>query len=237
MHKIILLLALLCATPAQALQQPFFDLFDQRLQRLSFGLKKPTFTGELQHYGNLYRGTSWYPSLNAAAYLPVLKMLAVGLGFGLDWYQDSGVAAIVKGTAIRRDENEATQLMLVPARVMLVTAFKPLGRWVSFDFGLGLEYLYGQESRTSSSNTNTNNNDTDTAPLLNKGWQPYRVISGGIDISLHILERQAMRTLRRSFGITDVYLSLTMEWVQIMRKRGTDFSRRSLTLGIMFEAG
>ena len=237
MRNTMLALALLCATPAQALQQPFFDLFDQRLQRVSFGLKKPTFTGELQHYGTLYRGTSWYPGLSAAAYLPVFAMLAVGVGFGLDWYQDSGVAVLVKGTTIRRDEGEETQLMLVPARVMLLTAFKPLGRWVSFDFGLGFEYLYGQESRTSSSNMGTNSEDEDTAPLLNKGWQAYRVISGGIDISLHILERQAMRALQRSFSITDVYLSLTMEWVQIMRKRKADFSRNSLALGIMFEAG
>ena len=161
----------------------------------------------------------------------------MGLGFGLDWYQDGGVAALVKGSTIRRDEGEETQLLLVPARVMLLTAFKPLGRWVSFDFGLGLEYLYGQESRTSSGNTGTNSDEEDTSPLLNKGWQPYRVISGGIDISLHILEQRAMRALQRGFGITDVYLSLTMEWVQIMRKRGTDFSRRSLALGIMFEAG
>ena len=237
MRNAMLALALLYSAPAQALHQPFFDIFDQRLQRVSFGLKKPTFTGELQHYGNLYHGTSWYPSLSAAAYLPVLEMLAVGLGFGLDWYQDSGVSALVQGHTIRRDESEETQLLLIPARVMLLTAFKPLGRWVSFDGGLGLEYLYGQESRISSGSTGANNDDEDTAPLLNKGWQPYWVISGGIDVSLHILEQRAMRVLQRSFGITDVYLSLTMEWVQIMRKRGSDFSRRSLALGIMFETG
>ena len=56
MRNIMLALVLLCSAPAQALQQPFFDIFDQHLQRVSFGLKKPTFTGELQHYGNLYRG-------------------------------------------------------------------------------------------------------------------------------------------------------------------------------------
>lgn len=234
MHNLILLLALLCATRAYALRQPFFDLFTQHVQRADFALKKPTFTGDLQHYGKLYRGTSWYVGIGAAAYLPVYSdMFYFGLGFGLDWYQDGGVAAVIKGDKVARDEREKTQLTLVPARVMLVTAFKPLGEWVSLDFGLGLEYLYGQETRVGSGDAEAEDN----SPLINKGWQPYRVMQVGLAVSLHRLEKRAMQALHRGFGISNVYLSLKMEQVQIMRKRGTDFSRRSYSLGVMFEAG
>ncbi len=237
MRKIILLLMTLCTTQAYALRQPFFDLFAQHVQRVDFAMKKPTFTGELQHYDKLYRGTSWYAGISAAAYLPVYtKMFAVGLGFGLDWYQDGGVAALIKGETIVRAEEEETQLTLVPARVLLVTAFKPLGEWVSLDLGIGLEYLYGQETRVSSGNDKDGEAQEDTAPLLNKGWQPYRVAQAGINISLHRLEKRAMHALHHSFGISNVYLSLKVEQVQIMRKRGTDFSRRSLAFGLMFEA-
>ena len=235
MHKIILLLTMLCATRAYAWRQPFFDLFAQQVQRVAFALKKPTFTGELQYYDQLYGGTSWYAGIGAASYLPVSKLFAVGLWFGLDWYQDGGVAALIKGETVVRAEEEATQLTLVPARVLLVTAFKPLGKWVSLDFGLGLEYLYGQETRVSSGSADEGEVQ-DTAPLLNKGWQPYRVAQAGLNISLHRLEKRAMRALHRSFGFSNVYLSLQVEQVQSMRRRGTDFSRRSLALGITFEA-
>ena len=237
MRKIILLLTMLCATQAYALRQPFFDLFKQHVQRVDFSLKKPTFTGELQHYDKLYRDTSWYAGISAAGYLPVFtEMFVIGLGFGLDWYQDGGVAAQIKDGKIVRDEEEETQLTLLPARLLLVTAFKPFGKWVSLDFGIGLEYLYGQETRVSSS-SDEEGEAQDTAPLLTKGWQPYQVMQAGLGISLHRLEKRAMHALHRSFGISNVYLSLKVEQVQIMRKRGTDFSRRSLAFGIMFESG
>ena len=231
MRNLIILLAILCATQAYALRQPFFDLFNQHVQRVAFALKKPIFTGELQHYGKLYRGTSWYAGIEVAAYLPVYsKMFLVGLGFGLDWYQDGGVAALLKDGKVERDAEEKTQLTLVPTRVLLVTACKPLGEWVSLDLGIGLEYLYGQETRISSGDQENN------SPLLNKGWQPYRVMQAGLAVSLHRLEKRAMHALRRSFGFSNVYLSLKVEQVQIMHPRDTDFSRRSLTFGLIFEA-
>ena len=233
MRNLTLLLILLCATRAYALRQPFFDLFAQHVQRLDFTLKKPTFTGDLQHYDKLYRGTSWYAGFSAAGYLPVYSpVFLVGLGFGLDWYQDGGVAALVKGGKVARDEEEKTQLTLIPARVLLVVACKPLGEWISLDLGIGLEYLYGQETRIGSGDATAANN----SPLLNKGWQPYRVGQASLNISLHKLEKRAMHVLRRSFGINNVYLSLRVEQVQIMRPRGTDFSRRSYSLGLTFEA-
>ncbi len=233
MRKIILLLAMLCATQAHALRLPFFEFFAQHMQRVEFALKKPTFTGELPHYGKLYRGTSWYAGLSAAAYLPVHEMFAIGWGFGLDWYQDGGVAALVKGETVTRDKGEETQLTLLPVRMMLVTALKPLGKWVSLDLGIGLEYLYGQETRVGSGDAGAQNN----SPLLNKFWQPYRVMQAAISVSLHRLERQAMHALRRSFNISNVYLSLKVEQMQVMRARGADFSRRSIAFGVMFEAG
>lgn len=233
MEKIVLVLTMLCATRAYALRQPFFELFSQHVQRVAFALKKPTFTGELQHYDKLYRGTSWYTGIDAAAYLPVHEMFAVGLGFGLDWYQDGGVAAMVEGETVARDEEEETQLTLIPARILLVSAFKPLGEWVSFDLGIGLEYLYGQETRVSSRGDDKAQN---TAPLLNRGWQPYLVMQAGIGISLHRLEKRAMRALQRGFGISNVYLSLRAEQMQIIRKRTTDFSRLSYSFGVVFEA-
>ena len=233
MRNLILLLTVLCATRAYALRQPFFDLFAHHMQRVDFTLKKPTFTGDLQHYGELYRGTSWHAGISAAAYLPVYReFFLVGLGFGLDWYQDGGVAAMIKGDKVERDEQEKTQLTLLPARVLLLAASKPLGDWVSLDLGIGLEYLYGQETRVESGDAEAENN----SPLLNKGWQPYRVAQAGLSVSLHRLEKQAMQSLQRGFGISNVYLSLKVEQVQSMRKRGTDFSRRSIALGIMFEA-
>ena len=232
-----LVAGLLVATPAQALRQPFFDLFAQHMQRITFGLQKPTFTGELQHYDTLYRGPSWYPSLTAAAYLPVVKMFAVGLGLGLAMYQDSGVAALQRQGTIERDPEEKTQLTLLPARVLFVAALRPLGKWISIDFGIGLEHLYGQEVRVSSGAADAEAEaNGDQAPLLNKGWQPYRVLNGGLSLSLHALEKRAMRALQRGFAISNVYLSLAAEQVQIMRRRGTDFSRRSFILAVTFEA-
>ena len=232
MRNLIILLAMLCTTPAYALRQPFFDLFSQHVQRVAFALKKPTFTGELQHYDKLYRGTSWYTGIEAAAYLPVYsKVFLVGLGFGLDWYQDRGVAALLKEGKVERDAEEKTQLTLVPARVLLVAACKPLGEWGSLDLSIGLEYLYGQETRVGSGDEENN------SPLLNKSWQAYRVMQAGLSLSLHKLEKSAMHALQRSFGISNVYLSLKVEQVQIMRQRDTDFSRHSYSVEVMFEAG
>ena len=234
MEKIVLVLTMLCATQAYALHQPFFEFFTPHVQRVTFALKKPTFTGELQHYDKLYRGTSWYAGISAEAYLPVHEVFAVGLGLGLDWYQDGGVAAVIEGEAVARDEEEKTQLTLLPLRLLQVTAIKPLGEWISLDLGIGLEYLYGQETRISSGSADQTQN---TAPLLNKSWQPYLVTQAGLSVSLHKLEKRAMHALQRGFDISNVYLSLRVEKMQIVRKRDTDFSRLSYSLAVVFEAG
>ncbi len=232
MRNLGLVLLMLWATRVEAVRQPFFALFAQHVQRVGFVVQKPTFTGELQHYGKLYRGTSWCLGVAAAAYLPVYtRVFALGVGFGLDWYQDGGVAARVEGGTVRRDEEEETRLTFVPARVLLLTALKPLGEWVSLDLGIGLEYLYGQELRVGSGDME---NDS---PLLNRAWHPYGVMQAGIGVSLRGLEKRAMRALQRGFDITNVYLSLQLRRAELLRSRGPDFSRRSYALGITFEAG
>lgn len=238
MRNLILLASLtLSAFTASgaAWRLPFFDLFEQNSQRLAFTLKKPAFTGDIQHYQLLYHGSSWHPSIAVAGYLHPLTAVAVGLGFSIDWYQDEGVAAQVAADGtLSRAEAEQTQLTLVPLRVLGVASLKPLGAWVSFDLAAGLEYLYGQEIRVASGDPE---GEVRLAPLLNRSWHPYRVLCGGINLSLHALEAKAMRALQRGLGISNVYLSLQLEMVQKLTEVEVDFSRRALALGIVFEAG
>lgn len=212
------------------------DIFPALVQQVSFKLKKPKFKTGLKFYDNLYGQPSYYPGISGAGYLN-FDFIYVGIDFALDYYKDSGVAAISRGnTEITRDTDEETNLTLIPLRILLASKLRPLGRWVTLDFGAGIEYLYAQESRVSSGER-LNEEENDVSPFVNRSWKPYYVLMAGVDISLNLLDKKAIASLKRTLGISDIYLSSQIELVQELQNKGIDFSRQVLALGFTFATG
>lgn len=205
-------------------------------QQVSFKLKKPEFGTGLNFYDTLYKQPSYYPGVSSAGYLN-FNFIYVGLDFGLDYYRDSGVAATSHGgMEITRDPDEKTDLTLIPLRLLFVSKLRPLGHWVTLDFGTGIEYLYAQESRASSGKR-LDGEEKDVSPFVSRSWKPYYVLTAGIDLSLNFLDKKAIASLKRTFGISNLYLSSQIELVRELQDKGIDFSRRVLALGFTFATG
>ena len=177
----------------------------------------------------------------SSTYYFTQNYLAIGLGFELGYYRDTGFPSRtrhpVKEGSLTQDEidhGSRIQLTIIPVKLPLSLVVTPLpfANWLQLAAWGGLDELYVQEIRLV---------DTATAgasaskTYLNTGWNSEVFFGGGIPIKLDALDSTATASTR-FMGIKSYYLLPFFEVTRTTHVSTAKFDRTELGLMFLFEA-
>jgi len=174
--------------------------------RIRLGALRHQFTEGFSDYDNIYGNTTWSPHL-AVDWLP-LKFWWLGLGAGARFHYNTqggpGIAKDASGNLVPADSGKSRFNMYSFQGVLLAHLSPFYERYFNIQLWAGYEYLY-----TSTLWGASGDSSADSFKQANEtGSLSY---GASFDIGLGILDSGMMNSLRLSFGIDQVYLSLFVE--------------------------
>ncbi len=179
------------------------------------GLKKPNFS-KLDFYSKFYGQPKWQPTLGVNKYYFDFSALKLGLGFTLNLYNTSGTQQKLaegkeQATATESDYTPVSgaplKLALLSYAISLEARLGVPGfRYLNLDLQAGYQELYFEEVRVIEQDSSDTTTDA-AKPFVNRGWNSGLVMGAGLNILLNSLDEGAGKSLNRSLGFSNIYLS------------------------------
>ncbi len=178
----------------------------KKVTSTSFDLIRPSFSN-LKGYEKLYGSPKIATGIQQMQY-PwsfMNKSLLLGWGAGISLYSTTGKTGKSEASGDLQVLEDPTSLVYFPINIGLgaqLSLFSDHSFILRF-LGSYEESFYEEVRRP----TTTDDTSEVSQFYINRGWGSYYVFRLALDISLNRLDRKSILTLKKSFGINNVYLS------------------------------
>lgn len=190
---------------------------------VEMGLGKPSFSN-LNHYSDVYGGTSFSPSLSVGYKNFRSSSFSLGWGVKFSHYSDKGKTLIEKNRGQRdyvRQEDGDLSLTLSSYEPYLFFNWETFDRQLVFSTKIGYRETFAEESRSFESNDDSSSTTTDTSTVLNANnqeWNKSLTLSFAVNFLITYIEEAPPLSLEKTTGLYYIYVG---PFVEVSSKLGS----------------